>query len=87
MLNLKVENQFTGPLAHKGTLRHLEEAVKKSSTLEEVALLAQEIGLGTYRGGHHVAIHPIYNGQFAGGSERLAIITEISDISGLSPCQ
>ena len=76
MLNLQIENKFTGPLAHRPKLTQLEAIAEKSTSLEEAAIAVQKIGLGAYRGGHHVAVHPIYNGKFAHGSERLAIITD-----------
>lgn len=86
MLTLTIENKLTGPLAHKVKLMQLEEIAEKATSLEEVAAAVQRIGLGAYRGGHHVAVHPVYNGRFASGSERLAIITEpLIDNAGTAP--
>ncbi len=86
MLALTIENKLTGPLAHKVKQTQLEEITEKATSLEEVAVAVQKIGLGAYRGGHHVAIHPVYNGRFVGGSERIAIITDpLIDNAGTAP--
>lgn len=76
-MKLTVEYSTTGPLRHKATLAALEDAVALATTLDEAnrAVLAIP-SLATYRGGSHIAVHSEWNGQFANGSERLAIITE-----------
>ena len=76
-LKLAVEYTFTGPLHHKPTVALLEDAVAASTSLEQATQRIEQIhGLATYCGGSHVAVHPTWRGQFANGSERLAIVTE-----------
>lgn len=75
-LVLWIEHAITGPLAHRKTRELLENAVNGAATLDDAAASIPQIpGLSVYRGGDHVAIHPIYNGKFAHGSDRLAIVT------------
>ena len=76
MLKLTIENCLTGPLAHKSTLKLLEEKIKRCVTLDEASIAIQKIpNLSVYNGGAHVAVHPTYQGQFADGSCRIAIVT------------
>jgi len=70
-----IENDFTGPLAHKPTRAALEEAIATSDTLDELAVAIEEIpDLAVYLGSNHIAVHPTHLGAFASGSERLALI-------------
>ena len=79
-LQLIIENAFTGPLAHRRTRRDLEALVDAAVDLDDLdRLISQRMAgswLGTYRGGRHLAIHPMHRGKFASGSERVAIIKE-----------
>jgi len=75
-MKLTIERTLTGPLAHKPTLALLERAVATATTLDEVDQAISAIpSLATYRGGSHIAVHPVWNGKFSNGSTRLAIIT------------
>jgi len=76
-MRLTIEHAGHGPLAHQPTLLALERAVASTSTLDEVDLAISAIpSLATYRGGRHVAVHPVWAGRFSNGSQRVAIVTE-----------
>jgi hypothetical protein len=76
-MRLTIEHTLTGPLSHKQTLAKLESAVAFATTLDEADRAVSAIpSLATYRGGSHIAIHPVWKGQFSNGSKRLAIIIE-----------
>lgn len=74
-MQLIFENTMTGPLRHRHTRHALVNAVGNAVSLNEVASVVNKIaGLASYLGGSHVAVHPTFRGQFAHGSERVAII-------------
>jgi hypothetical protein len=75
-MKLKIEHSITGPLSNKPILHKLEKAVENSNSLDEASANIIGLGLGVYRGGSHVAVHPIWNGLFQDGSQRLAIVTD-----------
>jgi len=77
MLKVAIENQTTGPLAHRRTLLDVLAACDRNVSLDDVKNELLRVCLGrfsVYRGGSHIAIHPIHRGQIAEG--RVAIITE-----------
>jgi len=76
-LKLTIEYTITGALTHKPTLELLKTAVAAATTLDEADQTISAIpSLATYRGGSHIAVHPVWAGKFSDGSKRLAIITE-----------
>ena len=75
-MKITIEYTQTGPLAHQATLAQLEHAAHAAITLDDADRAVSAIlGLATYRGGSHIAIHPTWRGRFSNGSNRLAIIT------------
>ncbi len=79
MLKLVIEIPDSGPLTNKATLCQLERVAEKCQTLDEAVKFIRMLcpSLATYKGGSHIAVHPSFRGEFASGSERLAILTEI----------
>ncbi len=76
-LVITFENTLTGPLSHRATAEALQRAVDSTETLYDAGQRISAIPcLAIYLGDHHVAVHPSYRGQFANGSQRVAIVTE-----------
>ena len=76
-MKLTIENDTTGPLAHKAHRFTLELIVEKAKTLDEADIAITTAMAGqfcTYKGGSHVAVHGFFRGKM--GGERLALITE-----------
>lgn len=76
-MTLTIENDITGPLAHKAHRFTLELIAEHARTIDEAAhtIATAMAGVVTvYKGGSHVAVHGLHNGQM--GRERLALIVE-----------